>query len=93
MTKETPNGWHWGVGTRSSTQYTYWLYTNLRFHYEGMMYWDEGHDHRVEFFEETGLRDDGDVEVSEYPCKSASFDTEEEALEWAIETAEDLIDY
>jgi len=90
---DTPDGWHWGGGGRSSTYYTHWLYSNLRYHYRAQVWWDDGGDHHVHFYEETGQRDDGDVRVSEYPCRRGSFDSEEAALEWAIETAEDLIDY
>lgn len=98
---ERPRGWHWGGGSAGGRDedgnpqgyYTYWLYSNLRFHYQGEIYWDAGGDHHVCFYEETGRRSDGDVKVDDIPCASMSFDTEQEAIEWAIEKAEELIEY
>ena len=93
---DRPTGWHWAASSRGSGYYTHWLYTNLKYHYQGTIYWDgePGTDeHIVEFFEETGLRRDGDVEVSEYATVSRRFDSEAEAIEFAVEKAEELIDY
>jgi len=57
------------------------------------MFTDPNQPWTVCFYEETGLRSDGDIEVSPYPCKVDTFETEEAALEYLVETAEDLIDY
>jgi len=90
---ELPSGWHWGIGEVCGGSKTYWFYSNLRFHYQGEMYTDPNQPWTVCFYEEKGLRDDGDVQVSEYPYKHASFDTEDEALKWLAATADDLLDY
>jgi hypothetical protein len=90
---ELPSGWHWGIGEIAGESKTYWFYSNLRFHYRGELYTDPGQPWTVCFYEETGLRSDGDIRVCEYPCESGSFDTEQEALTFLNETAADLIDY
>lgn len=89
---EIPDGWHWGVGEVCGSSKTYWFYTNLRFHYRGELYTDRDQPWTVNFYEETGLRSDGDIEVSEYPCESDTFESEEEALEYMRETADELLD-
>ena len=57
------------------------------------MYTDPNQPWTVCFYEETGLRSDGDIEVSPYPYEQGTFETEEAALEYLVKTAEDLIDY
>jgi len=93
MSENIPEGWHWGVGEVCGGSKTYWFYSNLRFHYRGQMYTDPGQPWQVQFYEELGMTDDGDIEVSEYACESGTFETENEALEFLFETAKDLIDY
>lgn len=91
MTDKTlPKGWHWGIGEIAGKAKTYWFYTNLRFHYQGQLYTDPGQPWTVHFYEEKGLRDDGSLRVSEYPCERGQFETEEEALEFAREKATEL---
>lgn len=90
---ELPNTWHWGSGEVTGDSETYWFYSNLRFHYQGQMYTDPGKDWIVHFYEETGLTDHGDLIVDEYPVKRGSFETEDEALDYLLETANELIDY
>lgn len=90
---QLPSGWHWGGGEVAGGSKTYWFYTNLRFHYRGKLYTDPNRDWTVFFYEEKGLRDDGDIEVAEYPCDYGSFSTEQQAVNWLVEKAADLIDY
>lgn len=92
---EVPDGWHWSISNRSSHYYTHWLYTDhVEGGYEAQVYWDKGGRgyHYVNFYEILGVRDDGDPNVSDYPCKSAKFESEEAALQYAAETAEELTD-
>jgi len=92
MPNETlPNGWHWGCGEVAGGAKTYWFYTNLRYHYQGQLYTDPGQPWTVHFYEEQGQLPCGDVDVCEYPCRSRQFDTEDEALQWLRETAEELL--
>lgn len=92
---ESVDGWHWGIGERSSGYYDKWLYTNRvlypdgEFGYEGHAYWDEGGKHHVEFYQYTRWDPEGDHEV-DYPSHTASFDTEEEAEEYLLEKAKKL---
>jgi len=86
-----PNNWHWGAGEIAGGSKTYWFYTNLRFHYRGELYTDPNKDWTVNFYEETGLTELGDIIVSEYPCRSATFESESDALIWLGETAAELM--
>lgn len=93
MSNNIPPGWHWGVGEKCGNSVTHWFYTNLRYHYQGEIYTDPGEPWTVNFYEEIGKRDDGDVEVAEYPCESGTFDTEKEAEEFLFTTAQKLLDH
>lgn len=93
--RDAPNGWHWGTGNRSSTHYTYWMYTDKalypdgEFGYECQMWWDKGGKHHVHFIQYTKIRQDGDYEY-DYPTHQRSFETEKEAIEYAVEKAAEL---
>jgi hypothetical protein len=92
--KQLPNGWRWcggEVAGRDDGYKTYWFETNLRYHYRGALFTDPGEPWTVHFFEEQGKRADGDVDVCEYPCRTAQFETEGEALDWLCETATALL--
>jgi len=90
-----PDGWHWGLGTRSTDYYDYWLYSDKvvyddgEFGWEGHLYHDNGGKHHVEFIQYTRLKPDGDTEYS-HPKHQRSFDTEREAVVYLIDTASDL---
>lgn len=92
---EAPNGWHWGLSNSSDTYYTHWLYTDKalyqdgEFGYECQIWWDEGGQHRVEFIQISKIKQNGDYEYG-YPTHTGSFDTEQAALEYAIEKANEL---
>jgi len=92
---EAPNGWHWGIGNKSDSYYTYWLYTDSilyqdgKFGWECQIYWDEGHKHSVSFNQYTKLKQDGDPEYG-YPEHTAQFETEKEAVEYAVRKATEL---
>lgn len=94
--QDPPDGWHWGIGNRSSSYYTHWLYSdrilypNGNFGYEAEIYWDEGHDHTVCFYEIERLKPDGDPVVADVPCYSSRHETEREALADAVATAREL---
>jgi hypothetical protein len=90
MTEELPPGWHWGIGEVAGESETYWFYTNLRFHYRGELYTDPNQPWTVCFYEETGLRNDGDIAVSEYPTTHRRFEREADALDWIAKTATGL---
>lgn len=97
---DAPDGWHWGIGESSESYYTRWLYTNgvlyrneddrgSHFGAEIKVYWDEGGEHHVMLVPLVKVRPDGDNEYG-YEEKVGSFETEEEALEAAVEKAADL---
>jgi len=90
---DLPSGWHWGVGEVTGGSKTYWFYSNLRFHYRGQIYTDPNQPWTVNFYEETGLTDNGDVKVCEYPCKYGTFESEEDALWFVVTTAKELLNY
>lgn len=96
QTDDSPEGWHWGIGNRSKTYYTHWLYTDKilyedgEFGYEAQIFWDKGQDHTVAFYQIERLKCDGDPVVSEYPTETSRHVTEEEARKAAIETAKQL---
>lgn len=88
---DLPDGWEWWSGNTSSGHYTRWFGTEeAEDGYEGEMYWDEGHDHKVLIYPVIGIREDGDPDVSEYPDASASFDTEQEAANAVPDLIEQL---
>ncbi len=94
---QAPDKWHWGLSNSSDSHYTHWLYTNKalyqdgEFGWEGHIWWDKLGDgkHHVEFIQITKIRQNGDYEY-DYPSHQRSFDTEAEALEYAIEKAQEL---
>lgn len=88
---DLPDGWHWGCGEISGGSKTYWFYSNLRYHYQGELYTDPNQPWTVNFYEETGKRDGGDVRVAEYPTRSKQFDNESDALQWLYEQATELL--
>ena len=91
----TPDGWHWGIGNRSQSYYTHWLYTDKvlyedgEFGWECQIWWDEGNDHFVQFVPITRLKPNGDLEYG-YPEHSKSFETELQAKKYALRKAAEL---
>lgn len=92
---DAPEGWHWAISSRGRGFYTHWLYSNAvlyrdgEFGWEAEVYHDEGQKHTVNFYQYTKWDPDGDNSV-DYPSHSKQFDSEEEALEYAVEKAEEL---
>jgi len=91
--EKLPNGWHWGIGEIAGKSETYWFYTNLCFQYRGELYTDKNQPWTVCFYEETGLRHDGDIRVCDYPCETDTFETKAKALDYIQEIADDLLNY
>lgn len=88
---ELQDGWEWWSGNTSRSYYTLWFGTEYRFGgdlvhdgciggYEGEIYWDRGGDHIVCVYPITGIRDDGDPRVSEYPEITRYYDSKQEAV-------------
>lgn len=88
QTHEPPEGWAWGIGERGDTYYDYWCYHE---DWEAHQYWDRGGEHHVEFLEIIGFSEIGDP-MYDYPSHTDSFPTEEEATEYLLETAGELIE-
>jgi len=92
---KAPENWHFGIGDRSSHHYTYSLYTNQAlyddgpFGWECEIYWDQGHTHVVTFLPITRLESNGDVGYG-YPTHTREFETEMDALQYAVEKAAEL---
>lgn len=95
---EAPDGWHWGIGSRSAGFYTHWLYTDAvlyndgEFGWECEVYWDLGGDgtHKVAFYQYESMNPNGDHRVCDYPTHAKRFGTEEEALQYAVQKAAEL---
>lgn len=92
---EAPDRWHWGGGERGEDYYTRWMYTDKTLYSDGEFGWechiyhDEDGGHYVEFLQITRMKPNGDLEYS-YPKYAETFDTEQEALEYAIRKAKEL---
>ena len=92
---EAPNGWHWGIGNKSDSYYTYWLYTDSILYQDGKFGWecqiwhDSPGKHHVQFIQYTRIKPDGDPEY-DYPTRSRSFDKKREAIKYAQEAASEL---
>lgn len=90
---DLPDGWEWWSGNAGPSHYTHWFGTeDAEGGYEGEVYWDEGGggEHHVQIYPIEGIRDDGDPEVSEYPERSPSYDSKQEAIEAVPELIESL---
>ena len=99
--EDTPEGWHWGIGNRSSSYYTHWLYSDETFDvgrrapdravewgYEIQQYWDEGNDHTV-IASKSYYDADGDVIQTSHE-ETAKAESEEDATEEALRIARSL---
>lgn len=92
---DIPSNWHWGLGERGSAYYDKWFYTDAvlypdgEFGWEGHLYWDDGSEHVVEFYQYTRMDPDGDHEMG-YPEHVARFDSEDDAEQYAVEKAREL---
>lgn len=92
---ELPDAWQWGLGEGGSGHYTRpfhtkaWLYSDGEFGWDGEIYWDEGQGHTVTFRQIRKKLPNEDP-VYGYEQHTQTFDTEEEALEYACEKAAEL---
>jgi hypothetical protein len=94
---QAPNGWHFGMSDSSDAYYTHRMFTDKalyqdgKFGWECEVFWDRDGDdqHKVAFYQITKIRQNGDYQYG-YPTHTGSFDTEAEALEYAIEKAQEL---
>lgn len=88
---DLPDGWEWWSGSGGDGYYTRWFGTEER-EYEGEVYWDDPGQHHVQIYPIIGELPGGDPDVSEYPDKSDSFDTAQDALDAVPELIEEFED-
>lgn len=93
---ELPEDWEWGTGEGSSGHYTYRFYTKAflyedgEYGWDGEIYWDKSEgDHTVVFRQIQKVYQNGDKEYGP-PEHSDTFNTKEDAVEYAIEKAAEL---
>lgn len=88
MDLEPPDGWAWGYGTIGENYYDRWLYQQGDESWEGHLYWD-GKLHTAEFIDIIDEFENGDKGYGYRECWDC-FETEEEAIEWLLQKAEEL---
>lgn len=84
----SPVGWHWGIGSAGGDHYTNWMYTDSPM-WECVVYSDRVGEHNVEFLPVEVVLENGDYEYG-YPEYCETFETKDEALAYAVETAAGL---
>lgn len=84
---ELPGEWIAAIGEGGAGHYTHWYYLDPEWQIE--QYWDEGHPHTVNLYEVLGERDDGDLDVDEYPTRSGRFETREQAEAFVLDLMEE----
>jgi|APHM01.1.fsa_nt_gi hypothetical protein len=92
---DAPEGWHYGIGERSESYYTTWLYTDKVLYpdgehgWEAQVCWDKPGQHHVQFIPIEHIKQNGDYRYG-YPEYTDSFDSARTAHRYLVSTASSI---
>ncbi|WP_197052446.1 hypothetical protein [Halobellus rufus] len=76
-----PETWEWWSGNRSATYYTRWFGTeHAENGYEGVIHSDDFQTYSVQIYPILAVREDGELDVSEFPKANKTYNTEAAAV-------------